>query len=61
MKSRVVVAVCIALGALLSTVPALGETDVILFGLALGHADDAAPANRCRTTREPVEANVVFC
>ena len=39
----------------------IGETDVILFGLALGHADDAAPANRCRTTREPVEANVVFC
>jgi len=39
----------------------IADTDVILFGLALGHADDAAPANRCRTTREPVEANVVFC
>ena len=39
----------------------LADTDVILFGLALGHADDAAPANRTRTTREPVEANVVFC
>lgn len=39
----------------------IAETDVVLFGLALGHADDAAPANRCRTTREPVEANVVFC
>jgi nitroreductase len=39
----------------------IAETDVILFGLALGHADDAAPANRTRTTREPVEANVTFC
>lgn len=39
----------------------IADTDVVLFGLALGHADDAAPANRCRTTREPVEANVVFC
>jgi nitroreductase len=39
----------------------IAETDVILFALALGHADDAAPANRCRTTRQPVEANVVFC
>ena len=39
----------------------IAETDVILFALALGRADDAAPANRCRTTREPVEANVTFC
>lgn len=39
----------------------IADTDVILFGLALGHADDAAPANRTRTTREPVEANVTFC
>ena len=39
---------------------AIAETDVVLFGLALGRADDAAPANRCRTTREPVEANVGF-
>lgn len=39
----------------------IAETDTILFGLALGHADADAPANRCRTTREPVEANVVFC
>jgi len=39
----------------------IAETDVILFGLALGHADEAAPANRTRTTREPVEANVTFC
>jgi len=36
------------------------DTDVILFGIALGLADPAAPANRCRTTREPVEANVTF-
>jgi nitroreductase len=39
----------------------IAETDVILFGLALGHADPGAPANRTRTTREPVEANVTFC
>jgi nitroreductase len=38
----------------------IGETEVVLFGLALGHADDAAPANRTRTTREPVDANVTF-
>ena len=35
------------------------ETDVILFGIALGHADDAA-ANQCRTDREPVMNNVTF-
>jgi nitroreductase len=38
----------------------LADTDVILFGLVLGHADDAAPANACRTTREPLDANVSF-
>jgi nitroreductase len=38
----------------------IGETDVILFGIALGRADGDAPANRTRTTREPVEANVTF-
>jgi len=32
----------------------------VLFGVAIGHADDAAPANRCRTTRAPIEANVTF-
>ena len=39
----------------------IGETEVVLFGLALGHADPAAPANATRTTREPASANVVFC
>ncbi|MGE5183004.1 MAG: nitroreductase, partial [Acidobacteriota bacterium] len=39
----------------------IADTDTILFGLALGRADEAAPANRCRTTRDPVEANVSFC
>lgn len=39
----------------------IGETDVILFGLAIGYADEEAPANRTRTTRQPVEANVTFC
>ncbi len=38
----------------------IGATDTILFGLALGRADEEAPANRCRTTREPVAANVTF-
>ncbi|HEY3807432.1 MAG TPA: nitroreductase [Kofleriaceae bacterium] len=39
----------------------IAETDVILFGIALGHADADAPANRTRTTREPTGANVTFC
>ena len=39
----------------------IGETEVVLFGLALGHADPAAPANATRTTREPASSNVVFC
>lgn len=39
---------------------ALPETDTILFGLALGHALDGAPANGFRTSREPVAANVTF-
>ena len=38
----------------------IAEADLILFGLALGRADDADPANRCRTSREPVTANVRF-
>lgn len=38
----------------------IADTDVILFGLVLGHADDNAAANLCRTTREPVEENVHF-
>ncbi len=38
----------------------IADRDVILFGIALGHADRDAPANRTRTTREPVEANVTF-
>lgn len=38
----------------------IAETDVVLFGIVLGHADASAPANTCRTTREPVDANVSF-
>ncbi len=38
----------------------IAETDAILFGLALGRADEEGPANACRTTREPVAANVTF-
>jgi nitroreductase len=36
------------------------ETDVILFGIALGRGDLAAPANQSRTTREPIEESVTF-
>ena len=36
------------------------DTDIVLFGIALGHAKAGAPANQSRTTREPVEANVTF-
>jgi nitroreductase len=38
----------------------IADTDAILFGLVIGHADEEAPANLCRTTREPVEKNVSF-
>jgi nitroreductase len=38
----------------------IADTDVILFGIVFGHADEEAPANRCRTTREPAAANVKF-
>ena len=38
----------------------IADSDVVLFGIALGHADETAAANRCRTTREPVAANVTF-
>lgn len=38
----------------------IADTDVILFGLVLGHGDDAAPANACRTDREPLASNVTF-
>jgi len=47
-------------GALRAALP-IGETEVVLFGLALGHADPAAPANATRTTREPASGNVVYC
>ncbi len=36
------------------------ETDIVLFGIALGYAQPGAPANQSRTTREPVEANITF-
>ena len=38
----------------------IADTDVILFGIALGHIDDNVPANRCRTGRDPVAANITF-
>jgi nitroreductase len=38
----------------------IAETDVVLFGLVFGRADEEAPANACRTTREPVATNVTF-
>ena len=36
----------------------IAETDIILFGLVLGHADESAAPNKCRTTREPTAANI---
>jgi nitroreductase len=39
---------------------AIPQALVVLFGVALGRADGDAPANQCRTTREPVSANVTF-
>ena len=36
----------------------IAETDVILFGITFGIADEEAAANRCRTTREPAARNV---
>jgi len=38
----------------------IADTDVILFGVALGYADDTNPANACRTSREDAAANVAF-
>ena len=38
----------------------IAESDIVLFGLALGRADAAAPANACRTSRDAVDANVTF-
>lgn len=37
----------------------IGDDQQLLFGVALGTAADA-PANACRTTRAPVDANVTF-
>lgn len=39
---------------------AIPDELAILFGVALGRADPAAPANDCRTTREPTSANVTW-
>lgn len=38
----------------------IADGDVILFGIAMGHRDPVAPANKTRTTREPVDVNVTF-
>jgi nitroreductase len=41
----------------------LGVTDdvQILFGIGLGYEAPEVPANACRTTRDPLEKNLVFC
>lgn len=41
----------------------LGVTDdvQILCGIAIGYEAPEAPANACRTTRDPLEKNLVFC
>ena len=38
----------------------LDDSQRILFGLAFGYEDPAAPANRTRTTRDPIAASVMF-
>ncbi len=38
----------------------IGDDVRLVFGIGLGFEDETAAANRCRTTREPIEANVVF-
>ncbi|MDQ3032203.1 MAG: nitroreductase [Myxococcota bacterium] len=40
----------------------LGVPDdvAVLFGIAIGYEDASAPANACRTTRDPLDANVRF-
>ncbi len=38
----------------------LGDETRILFGLAFGYEDSSVPANRTRTTREPISASVVI-
>jgi nitroreductase len=39
----------------------IAESEVILFGVALGRRDESIAANRCRTSREPIESNVQIC
>jgi nitroreductase len=36
------------------------DDELILFGMALGTEDPAVPANACRTTRDPLSANIRF-
>jgi nitroreductase len=38
----------------------IAQTEAILFGLALGRADETVAANQCRTDREPIAANITF-
>ncbi len=39
---------------------AIPDDQVILFGLTLGREDPSVPANACRTTRDPIDANIRF-
>jgi catechol 2,3-dioxygenase-like lactoylglutathione lyase family enzyme len=43
-----------------ATLAPLGFARQMDFGVAIGYEDTAAPANACRTTREPTSANVTF-
>ena len=45
--------------ALRATLP-IGDDQHVLCGVALGHEDGAVAANRCRTARAPLDANVTF-
>jgi nitroreductase len=39
---------------------AIPDDQVVLCGVAIGRADEAVAANRCRTTRDPIATNVQF-
>lgn len=44
----------------LRSVLAIPDDELILFGMAIGTEDPAVPANACRTTRDPLSANIRF-
>jgi nitroreductase len=49
-----------AYGAVIARRLAIPETEMIVCGMALGHADPTAPENNFSTEREPLERFVRF-